>query len=401
MKRGISLNRDIFFEAVRKYGTPLYLYDLDEIKRRIKIAGEMLDGLNYRVFFAMKANSNPYLLKFIRSSGLGVDIVSINEYKMALFSGFSANEIIVNGNGKSKEDIDFYVKENPLCINIDSSEEIEKLPNSTTRVALRINPDVDAKTHPHISTGLKENKFGMDFESARKVIKSMPSNLKLVALHCHIGSQITEISPFKDAFRSLKKFMDEEKLNLEFLNVGGGWGIDYLDMDDGIKVKDYRSEILPILSSFEIPVYFELGRFIVGSSGYLLTKVTEIKKTPYKNFIIVDTSMSDLIRPSLYAAHHEIEFLSNSETIIADIVGRVCESGDVLAKNREVRRPEIGQIGVIRDVGAYGYSMSSNYNLSLRPAEVTFDGKNLTLIKKRESFENILNSFLEDGNEEF
>lgn len=398
MKRGAFLNKNIFFEAVGKYGTPLYLYDLDEIKRRIKIAGEMLDGLNYRIFFAMKANSNPHLLKFIRSSGLGVDTVSINEYKMALFSGFTANEIVVNGNGKSKEDLNFYANESPLCVNVDSPEEIEKFPNSEMRVALRINPDVNAKTHPHISTGLKENKFGMDFDSARKTIKYMPPNLKLVALHCHIGSQISDISPFKEAFRSLKKFIDDEKLDLEFLNVGGGWGIDYFDNDDGIKMKDYRSEILPILSSFGIPVYFELGRFIIGSSGYLLTKVTEIKRTPYKNFIVVDSSMADLIRPSLYDAHHEIEFLSEGEKIVADIVGRVCESGDILAKKREVNCPQIGQIGVIHDVGAYGYSMASNYNLSMRPAEAVFDGKNLTLIRKRESFQN---SFSEDDGEKF
>ncbi len=221
------LNKDIFYEAAKKYGTPLYFYDLNEIKRRIKLVENTLNGLNYKIFFAMKANSNPYLLKFVHAYGLGADTVSVNEYKMAQFAGFLPNEIVVNGNGKSMEDILFYAKESPLCVNVDSYEETKKIGSFPMRIALRINPNVDPKTHPHISTGLKENKFGMDFETARTVIKSLPVNLQLVGLHCHIGSQITEIEPFIDAFSSLKAFVKEEKLDLEFINVGGGWGIDY------------------------------------------------------------------------------------------------------------------------------------------------------------------------------
>jgi len=385
------LDKEIFYEAAKEYGTPLYLYDLNEIRRRVKIVENSLEGLKFKIFFAMKANSNPYILRFIHSFDVGADAVSLNEYKMALFSDFTPDEIIVNGNGKSTEDLDFYSRENPLCVNIDSYEEVKKLAGKRIKVALRMNPDVDARTHPHISTGLKENKFGMDFETAHKLIDTLPSNIELVGLHCHIGSQITEVEPFKEAFESLKNFVDREHLNLNFINIGGGWGIDYQDKTDGLKMSEYRSHILPILLSFNMPVYLELGRFIIGHSGYLLTKVTEVKKTHYKTFIVIDASMADLIRPTLYEAYHNIEFLSNgNEKVIADIVGRVCESGDRFAKDREVELPEIGDLGLIYDAGAYGYSMASNYNLSLRPAEVAFDGQNLILIRKREQFDDLI-----------
>lgn len=387
------LNKEIFYEAAKKFGTPVYFYDLNEIKRRIKLVEDTLDGLNYKIFFAMKANSNPYLLRFMHSFGLGADTVSVNEYKMAQFAGFLPNEIVVNGNGKSIEDLLFYAKESPLCVNVDSYEEIKKIGSLQMRIALRINPNVDPKTHPHISTGLKENKFGMDFETARAVIKSLPTNLQLVGLHCHIGSQITEIEPFIDAFSSLKAFVKEEKLDLEFINVGGGWGIDYTDKGDGIDLDRYKNDVLKVLSSFDLPIYFELGRFIIGAAGYLITRVTEVKKTPHKNFVVVDASMADLIRPALYNAYHEIEFLSGKSEMIADVVGRICESGDVFARERKIRSPEIGELAVIHDTGAYGYSMSSNYNLSTRPAEVAFDGDDLILIRKKENFEDILNSF--------
>ncbi len=394
-KRTDILDKNIFYEAAKKYGTPLYFYDLNEIKRRIKLVEDTLKGLNFKIFFAMKANSNPYLLKFIHSYGIGADTVSVNEYKMAQFAGFLPDEIVVNGNGKSMSDISFYARENPLCVNVDSYEEIEKIGSLPMHIALRINPNVDPKTHPHISTGLRENKFGMDFETAKTVIKSLPANLNLVGLHCHIGSQITEIEPFIEAFSSLKSFVREERLDLEFINVGGGWGIDYTDKGEGINLARYENEALQILSSFDLPIYFELGRFIIGSAGYLITEVTEIKSTPHKNFVIVDASMADLIRPALYDAHHEIEFLSGKSEMIADVAGRICESGDVFAHGKKIKAPEIGEIGLIHDVGAYGYSMSSNYNLSTRPAEVAFNGDDLILIRRRENFEDLLR-FIEE-----
>lgn len=385
------MDERILRQAAERYGTPLYLYDLDEIERRIRLAKDTLKDLDFKIFFAMKSNSNPYLLRFVHSHNMGADVVSLNEYRMASWCGFVANEIIVNGNGKSTQDLNFYLQQNPLCINVDSKEEIEKFGKRRAQIALRINPDIDPKTHPHISTGLKENKFGLDFKTAKDVIETLPTNLKLVGLHCHIGSQITEIGPFREAFSSIESFIKSEKLELEFLNVGGGWGIDYKKDGMELNLEEYKKQIIPILKSLNLPIYFELGRFIIGSSGYLVSKVTEVKINSYKNFVILDTSMADLIRPALYDAYHEIEFLTdNQEEMIADIVGRVCESGDVLARSRKVKIPKIDDLAIIHDVGAYGYSMSSNYNLSLRPAEVAFDGRELILIRKRENLEEFL-----------
>ncbi len=392
---------EILHEVAKKYGTPLYFYDLQEIKRRTRLLKETLKGIDFKVFFAMKSNANLHLLKFMRTLGLGADAVSLNEYRMARFAGFLPDEIIVNGNGKSLEDLEFYLKERPFCLNVDSYEEIEKLNKygSKMRIALRINPDVDAKTHPHISTGLKENKFGMDIKTVSKIVKNLPPNLDLAGIHCHIGSQIIDVEPFVEAFRSLKKFVDDEDLDLQFVNIGGGWGIDYFKDGDGIDLKNYKNTIVPLLSSFGKPIYLELGRFIVGSAGYLLTHVTEVKHTSDKTFIVVDTSMADLIRPTLYDAYHRIEFLSNSDEIMADVVGRVCESGDTLARERKVNLPQVGDLGVIHDVGAYGYSMASNYNLSIRPAEVAYDGNDFFIIRRRETFEDLLNFMQQGGGE--
>ncbi len=393
------MNREIFFRAASEYGTPLYLYDLGEIERRIKRAKDTLKSLDFKIFFAMKANSNPYLLKFIHAYGIGADAVSVNEYKMALFAGFNPGEIIVNGNGKSLEDLEFYIAQNPLCINVDSKEEIAKFGNKSAKIALRINPDVNPQTHPHISTGLKENKFGMDFETAKEVIKTLPSNLKMVGLHCHIGSQITKIDPFIEAFSSIEKFVRSQGIKLEFLNVGGGWGIDYKKDGTEMDLDGYRKIVVPFLSTLDMPIYFELGRFITASAGYLVSKVTEVKRNSYKNFVILDASMADLIRPALYDAYHEIEILNDGEEMIADIGGRICESGDIFARSRKIKIPNPGDLAVIHDAGSYGYSMASNYNLSLKPAEVAFDGEKLILIRKREEFEDILNLCLEDEDE--
>ena len=387
-------DNELFLKAAKKFGTPLYLYDLRIVEERIKKVEDALKNVEHKVFFAFKSNSNVHILKFMKKMHLGADIVSLNEYKMAKYAGFKPNEIIVNGNGKKVEELIYYSKEDVACVNVDSKEEIEKVPKDVSlRVALRINPNVDAKTHPHISTGLKENKFGISLEDAKDVVHSFPSNLKLVGLHCHIGSQITDVSPFVEAIESLKKFVTEQNLKLDFINIGGGWGIDYLKNGNEMDLGKYKQEVVPLLKSFDLPIYLELGRYIIAPAGFLIAQVTEVKKTAFKNFIVLDTSMADLLRPSLYEAYHHVEFLSNGEKITADIVGRVCETGDTLAKKREVSQPKVGDIGIVHDVGAYGYSMSSNYNLALRPAEVAFDGKNFQLIRRRETFEDLTRLF--------
>jgi diaminopimelate decarboxylase len=385
---------ELFLKAVEKFETPLYFYDFEIVKERIIKTEKALENVEHKIFFAFKANSNLHILKFMRSMGLGADVVSFNEYKMAKQAGFLPSEIIVNGNGKKIDELKLYSEENVACVNVDSKEEIEKLRGDLhLKVALRINPNVDAKTHPHISTGLRKNKFGIDLESVKDVVRNFPSNLELAGLHCHIGSQITDVSPFVEAISSLKDFMESQHLNLKFINIGGGWGIDYLKDGNEMDMEKYKAKVIPLLKSFRIPVYLELGRYILAPAGFLIMRVTEVKRTPFKNFIVVDTSMADLLRPSLYNAYHHVEFFSKGEEITADIVGRACESGDMLALQRKVATPKVGDIGVIHDVGAYGYSMSSNYNLSLRPAEVAFDGKKIKLIRRREDFEDLTRLF--------
>ncbi len=386
--------KEYFLKAVEEFGTPLYFYDLEMAKKRILRIENVLKSIKHRIFFAFKANSNFHILRFMKDMGLGADVVSVNEYKMARYAGFSPDEIMVNGNGKKKEEIDFYSKEKVACVNVDSKEEIEKISRDLhLKIALRINPNVDAKTHPHISTGLRENKFGIDLKSAGKIVHTLPKNLELIGLHCHIGSQITSVSPFIEAIKSLKDFVDENDLNLKFINIGGGWGIDYFKNGTELDLEAYEREVVPLLKSFGIPIYLELGRYIIAPVGYLIAKVTEVKKTPFKNFVVIDASMADFLRPSLYDGYHHVDFLSDGEEMVADIVGRVCESGDTLAKKRKIRTPKIGDLAIIHDVGAYGYAMSSNYNLYTRPAEVAFDGKELKLIRKRESFEDLIRLF--------
>lgn len=377
-------------KAAKEFGTPLYIYDLREIKRHIHKVQNALEGIEHNILFAFKSNSNVHLLRFVKGLGCGADVVSMNEYKMAKYAGFTPDKIVVNGNGKTKDELRIYLKDKVKYINVDSMEEIEKFPKDLpAHIAIRINPDVDAKTHPHISTGLKENKFGVDIRSASNLIHTLPSNLKLTGLHCHIGSQITNVLPFIDALNSLKLFIEKEELKLEFLNIGGGWGIDYFHNGTELNVEKYRQKVVPMLKEFGVPIHLELGRFLVGPAGYLVTRVLEVKRTTTKNFVVVDASMSTLLRPALYNAYHHIEFLSDGPKMLADVVGRVCESGDTLGENRQINAPKTGDLGVIYDAGAYGYSMASNYNLSLKPAEVTFDGESFELIRRRETFKDL------------
>ncbi len=383
----------ILLEAGEKFGTPLYLYNVKTIEERLKVVRETLGEIEHRIFFAFKANSNLHLLRRLKKMGLGADVVSFFEYRMALEAGFSPSEIIVNGSGKSTEELEFYARQRVKCVNVDSAQEILRMPKKNLNIALRINPNVDAKTHPHISTGLKENKFGIDLKTASDVLKHLPKNSRLVGLHCHIGSQITSVSPFVEALNSLLEFVKKENLELEFLNVGGGWGIDYLHEEKGLNLDEYKKKVVKVLQKFGIPIYLELGRYLIAQSGYLVTKVLEVKKTPSKLFIVVDASQSTFMRPSLYGAHHEIEFFSKGKLVKADVVGRVCESGDTLAKDRLINEPRVGDLAVIYDVGAYGYSMSSNYNLFPRPAEIAYENGEFRVLRKRETFEDMLKHF--------
>jgi diaminopimelate decarboxylase len=376
------LQTDLLKQAADIYGTPLYVYDLPFIIKRITSLKDLFFDLDFRIAYAMKANFNRDLLKTLNNFGLMIDVVSYGEYLHARSIGFAPDRIIVNGNCKKVDQLKTYVNNGVFSINLDSYEELlrlEKIIDSQTNISIRVNPDVDAKTHPHISTGLKENKFGVDFDTAAAMIRRIEKNkyLKLIGFHCHIGSQITEIQPYLEAITSLIDFIEKTGIEIEILNLGGGWGIDYGD-GKFLDLNEYRNKILPLLKKTMKTVIFELGRWITAPAGYLISKVEYVKKTRYKIFVVVDTGMTHLIRPALYGAKHKIIPLypsNDRKMIVADIVGPACESSDVLRKEYKLPEPAEGELITICDVGAYGFAMASEYNLIPKPIEVIWDGE--------------------------
>lgn len=374
--------------------TPFYLYSYDQIKSNVKKVEEVFEGLNYHISFATKANNNLYLLEELKSMNIGVDIVSKGEFEAAKLVGFNNKEVIVNGNGKTKDFLEELVDFNPKAINIDSKEEIERLEQIVlanqreVSVAIRINPDVDPVTHPYISTGLKKNKFGIDMDTAKELIEKYNSHrfIKIKGLHIHIGSQLLSVSPYEDAYQKSYEFISSLKDHgLEFINIGGGWGIDYEKNGNDFPLDEYKERVIPILKNINLEVILELGRFIIGNAGVLVSKVEYIKETPYKTFVVTDASMASLIRPSLYNGyHHMYPQFEKEEIDKVDVVGPLCETGDRLAEDRSLGVPNHNDLLVICDAGAYGYSMSSNYNFSFKPAEYLLKNGEAKLIRPRE-----------------
>jgi len=363
-----------------EYETPLYVYAGEEIEKRIGIIKNVFKDFDYKIFYAMKANANPELLKILSKNKIGADIVGPGEF-IAARRG-KIEDILWNGNGKTTKDQKFFMENGLKYVVIDSFEEISMWENTDIIKLLRVNPDVDAKTHPHISTGLKIHKFGVPLDKIEKVKD------KIHGLHLHIGSQITDVNPYIEAFNKAIDVILRNNYN--FLDIGGGWGIDY--DGPGLNIEEYQSKVIPVLKRFKGKLLLEPGRFIIGPSGYLLLKVVQVKKTPEKYFIVSDGGMNVLIRPSLYSAHHEIEVISpvSDEEYKCDFVGPLCETGDILGKNRISKIPEIGSYILIKNSGAYGYSMANNYNGMPKPAEVlSYEGK-IKIIRKREKLEDLL-----------
>ncbi|MFV0481700.1 MAG: diaminopimelate decarboxylase [Campylobacteraceae bacterium] len=390
-----------FKALAKKYETPLYVYDFDHITSQFNALKEAFKARKSLICYAVKANSNLSVLKHLKELGAGCDCVSIGEVKRALLVGIPKYKIIFSGVGKKDSEIEEALKEDILMLNIESEaellriEEIAKSLHVKARISIRVNPNVNPKTHPYISTGLKENKFGVDIESAKRLyIHTKHSEfLEPIGIHCHIGSQITDIAPYKEATKitaNLLKHLKALDIDLKFFDVGGGIGICYSD-ETPIKPYDFAQAVLENLNATDVTIVCEPGRYIVGNSGYLLTSVLYEKENEGKRFVIVDAAMNDLIRPSLYDAHHEIEAIDkNSEKTSADVVGPICESGDFLGKEVMLPKLEHNDLLVVKSAGAYGFSMSSNYNTRERAAEVALqDGKD-RLIRKRESFEDII-----------
>lgn len=390
-----------FKELASRYKTPLYIYDFNHIKNRYEALKNIFFARKSLICYAVKANSNLSVLKFLADLGAGFDCVSIGEVKRALLAGAKRYQIIFSGVGKSDDELKEALKNEILLINVESFAELLRLEkiakglNLKARISIRVNPGVDAKTHPYISTGLNENKFGVDAETAKKMyIHAKNSNsLEPTGIHFHIGSQLTSLSPIIDAANIVSELLRELRaleIDIKFFDVGGGLGIIYNDEKE-INLYDYAQGILAALKSQDVTIVCEPGRFIVGNAGYFVASVLYEKFNGKKRFVITDGAMNDLIRPSLYGAHHEIFVCGKDKNLgPCDVVGPVCESGDFLAKDIELPECDSGDIIVVKGAGAYGFSMSSNYNTRNRAAEVcVLDGKD-RLIRRRESFEDVV-----------
>ena len=379
-----------FKKLSKEYGTPLYVYDFDRIEAKYKELKDSFANCKSLIAYAIKANSNAHLLKHLKILGSGADCVSYGEIKRALNAGIDKYKIIFSGVGKTDEEIKFSLNDDILYINVESSaelkrvEEIAKALDKISRVSIRVNPNIDAKTHSYISTGLSDDKFGVDENEAKKLYiyaKNSPY-LEPIGIHFHIGSQLTDLEPIKESANKIAKLTKSLKalnIDIRFFDVGGGLGIKYSD-ESLIDTKSYAKELISITKELDITIICEPGRFLVGDSGYLITKVLYEKNSIAKRFVIVDAAMNDLIRPSLYNAYHKPTLISQNTQFSntdkrADIVGPICESGDFLAKNVDIPITKSGDIIVFDCAGAYGFVMSSNYNSRGRAAEVCVKDK--------------------------
>lgn len=389
-------------KLAKKFGTPLYIYSQKTIERHVNAYKEAFKDTGHIICYAVKANSNLSILRLLGRMGCGADVISGGELFRALKAGIRPQKIVYAGVGKTEEEIRYALKAGILMFNVESSEELKEINRiagimkKKAPVALRVNPDIDAKTHPYISTGLKKHKFGIPMEEALEsyLLARELKNIEIKGIHKHIGSQITEVQPFVDALKSLLLLVDEldsHGIKIKYIDMGGGLGIPYKD-EEPPHPSELAREVKKLLKGKNLTLIVEPGRSIIGNAGILVTRVLYHKKTKEKNFIIVDAGMNDLIRPTLYSAYHEIVPVErkNKEKIVADIVGPICESGDFFAKDREIETPEQGGFLAIMSAGAYGFSMSSNYNSRPRAAEVLVKGKRAILIRKRETYQELI-----------
>jgi diaminopimelate decarboxylase len=392
----------MYKELANKYGTPLYLYDFNQIEKQFIELKEAFKARKSLVCYAVKANSNLSVLKHLKELGAGCDCVSIGEVKRALHVGVAKYKIIFSGVGKRDDEIKEALRSDILMINIESEEEMNRVEvisqelGLKARISIRVNPNIDPKTHPYISTGLHESKFGVEIDLAKRLyLRAKESEyLNPIGIHFHIGSQITDLSTFEEASKivaDLARSLISLKIDIRFFNIGGGVGIKYID-EKQIELYDYAQAIYKNLHGLDITLVCEPGRILVGNSGIFLTKVLYEKHNSGKRFIVVDGGMNDLLRPSLYQASHKMEVLGSEdkEKSLCDVVGPVCESGDFFAKNTLMPRVKSGDLIGIEGAGAYCFSMSSNYNTREKVAEVALVDGEARLIRKRDSFEDMI-----------
>ena len=389
-------------EIAAKVGTPFYLYSHATLKRHFQAFSAAFEGVSKIICYSAKANSNLAVLKVFADLGCGLDIVSGGELYRGLKAGFPPERIVYSGVGKRADEIDYALESGILMFNAESLVELELINHRAEKlkkrapVAIRVNPDVDPKTHPYISTGLRQNKFGIETGAALEGYKMAGSleHVDVVGVGCHIGSQITETQPFEAALSSLKTLINDLKkmgINIKYLDMGGGLGITYAD-ETPPPLSEYAGSIIEKLKDMDIRLILEPGRVFVGNAGIMITKVLYRKSGEVKNFIIVDAGMNDLLRPTLYNAFHAIEPVVNSqnELIVADIVGPICESSDFLAVDRSISNVKSGDLLAVMSAGAYGYVMSSNYCSRPRAAEVIVKGDIFHIAKARESYQDLV-----------
>lgn len=387
---------------VQEIGTPFYLYSAQTLLNHYRAYDSAFASIPHLLAFAMKANSNLAILRLFAREGGGADIVSGGELYRALMAEVDPRKIIFAGVGKTVEEIQYALESDILMFNVESSQELRKIDEvagrmeKKARVALRVNPNIDPKTHPYISTGLKEHKFGISIDKALEEYKLAASlkHLDIVGIHKHIGSQVIEVSPYVEALKRLLTLVEELKdagIPIRYVNIGGGLGITY-EHETPPQPKDLAEAIAPLVKDLKCILIIEPGRTLVGNAGILVTQVLYTKEGDDKKFVIVDAAMNDLIRPSLYGAFHQIQPLvrRRRKTVTADVVGPICESADFLAKDREMEECLSGEHLAVMSAGAYGFVMASNYNARPRIPEIMVKGDRYTVVRERETYHDLI-----------
>src|SRR5574341_1885717 len=384
-------------------GTPVYIYSHATLTRHFRVFDEAFARVPHLICFALKANANLAVLKLFADLGGGLDVVSGGELFRGLRVGVPPQRIVFAGVGKSHDEIAYALKSDILMFNVESGQELRLIHEVAAgmgmraRIALRVNPDVDPKTHPYISTGLKKRKFGIDIGQALEeygTAQSLPG-LEVVGIKQHIGSQITEIDPFVDSLgktAALVRTLRERGTNVRYLAVGGGLGITYKDEEPPLPA-EFAQALIEVIRDLDVTLVLEPGRVLAGNAGILVTRVLYTKQSPAKNFVVVDAGMNDLARPSLYGSYHGIQPVQRAAgrpVVTVDVVGPICESGDFLAKDRALAQCEPGELLAVMSAGAYGHTMSSNYNARPRAPEVMLHGDRISLVRERETFEDLV-----------
>jgi diaminopimelate decarboxylase len=386
----------------REVGTPFYCYSHATLSRHFRAFDSAFAEVDHLTCFSVKSCSNIAILNIFASMGAGMDIVSGGELFRALKAGVKAEKIVFSGVGKTEDELVYGLESGILMFNLESPQEMFALNDCAARlgrrapIAIRVNPDVDPKTHPYIATGLMENKFGIDLgisESMYAQAKEM-SNLEVVGVGCHIGSQLTEVSPFLDTIKRLRLLIDrlrQQNINIRYLDLGGGLGITYSE-EAPPHPREYARALLAEIDGIDCTLIFEPGRVIVGNAGTLITQVLYTKEGPVKNFLVVDAGMNDLVRPSLYGSYHHIQPVVDHRRpqLTTDVVGPICETGDFIARDRRLPQVEPGELLAVMSAGAYGFAMSSNYNSRPRPPEILVLDDKFEVIRARETYEDLL-----------